>query len=460
MTNDEAPWAGSTVAESDEPIGAVKAEPDSAPAGDASEHPSASQPRRFARPLKRKGRLPAYAGALVFMGVWLFVILIGSSAAGVFQGLQDREQSAITSSAEHKAKALAYLQQGNLELAIVELTEARRLNPNDPEIAALIAQLQTPVPQTTPTPAPSATANTVSQAEALATAFAEASKAYTAKDFETALSALENLRRNNPDYHRSEVEEMLYNAYVGLARQYLTDKRFEEAVQRFDKALAIRQSAALLTERNLAANYFRGLSARGADWSRAIDAFAAVVRVDPKYYDAYTYLYEARVQYGDVLVARNSPCQAAEQYAAAIVMGVNAELQSKQAAATAACNATAGATPAPNATGTHVAATPARGSTKYTISVQPGYQATGDPEASIRGVVSDRNGRPILGLEITLFSNTNYKTIATTGIDGGYNFDGLSPGSYGVRISEDPASTSPLINIPAKQRAIINFSAN
>ena len=45
-------------------------------------------------------------------------------------------------------------------------------------------------------------------------------------------------------------------------------------------------------------------------------------------------------------------------------------------------------------------------------------------------------------------------------VDGGYNFDGLSPGSYGVRISEDPASTSPLINIPAKQRAIINFSAN
>ncbi|TMC51557.1 MAG: hypothetical protein E6J26_09660, partial [Chloroflexi bacterium] len=174
-----------------------------------------------------------------------------------------------------RAKALAYLQQGNLELAIVELTEARRLNPSDPEIAALIAQLQTPVPQTTPTPAPSATVNTVSQAEALATAFAEASKAYTAKDFETALSALENLRRNNPDYHRSEVEEMLYNAYVGLARQYLTDKRFEEAVQRFDKALAIRQSAPLLTERNLAANYFRGLSARGADWSRAIDAFAA-----------------------------------------------------------------------------------------------------------------------------------------------------------------------------------------
>lgn len=253
---------------------------------------------------------------------------------------------------------------------------------------------------------------------------------------------------------------MLYNSYLTLARQYLKDQRFEEGVQRFDKALAIRPSDSVLSERNLAANYFRGLSARGADWSRAIDAFTAVVQGDPKYYDAYSLLYEARVQYGDVLVQRNDPCRAAEQYAAAIVMGVTADLQSKQAAASAACTAIASGTPVG---GTPSATRPggsSPGGAKFTVTVQPGYQATGDPDASIRGVVKDRSGRGVAGLELTLFSTTTFKTVATTGTDGAYNFDGLPPGGYGVRVSDDPASTSPIVTVSAKQRAIINFSGN
>ncbi len=419
-----------------------------------------SPARTFAPPLSRRDHMPTYAGAIIFMGMWLLAILIGFGGAGVYQGLQDRDQNAIASSAEHKAKAKNYFQQGNIELAIVELSEARRLNPKDPEIATLIAQLQTPVPNSTPTPAPSPTISTAAQAEALNSAYADARKAYEAKDYESAVTALESLRRNDANFHKSDVEDMLYIAYVSLAHQYLSGKRFEEAVQRFDKALAVRKSDNLLVERNLAANYARGLSARGADWTRAIDAFAAVVRADPKYYDAYNLLYEARIQYGDLLVARNAPCQAADQYAAAIIMGVNAELQNKQASATAACNTVASATPAnPTPSFTRVA-TPVLGGSKYTVSVQPGYVATGDPEASVRGVVKDHSGRPIVGMELTLFSNTNFKNVATTGIDGGYTFDGLNPASYGVRLSEDPTSSSPLIYVGPKQRAIINFSGN
>ena len=441
---------------------AVKVEAEEAPPPEPESAKADAVERSFATPLKPSRRIPVLAGVVVVLGVWLLAVLIGFGAAGAFQGMQDREQNAISASAEHKAKAKSYLEQGNLELAIVELTEARRLNPNDPEIAALIAQLQTPPARPTTTAVPTPTTSTVAQADALNTALADARSAYDAKDYETAVSKLESLRRSDPTFHKSDVEDMLYNAYLSLARQYISDKRFEEGVQRFDKALAIRSSDSVLRERNLAANYFRGTSARGADWSIAIDAFSAVVRVDPKYFDALALLYDARIQYGDVLVQRNAPCQAADQYAAAIIMGVNADLQSKQAAAAAACTAIASGTPvSPTPSGTHPAATPAPPSgSKYTITVQPGYQATGDPEASIRGTVKDRNGRPIEGLEITLFNGGTFKTVATTGLDGGYNFDGLAPGAYGVRVSQDPASTSPLVNVNAKQRAIINFNGN
>ncbi|MCA1553248.1 MAG: tetratricopeptide repeat protein, partial [Chloroflexi bacterium] len=329
--------------------------------------------RTFAPPLQRKRGLPRYLGVVLFMLFWLCAVLIGFGSFGAWQGLQDRDQTALASSADHKAKAKAYLQQGNIELAIAELTEARRLNPTDPEIAALIATLQTPgapSAKTTPTSAPTVA---VIASEDITKTYANGKQAFETKDYELAEPLLESVRRSDANYHRSELEDMLYTTDVALAHLYLDEKRWEEAVQKFDRALAIRKSERLQTERNLAVAYQRGLTSRGADWKRAIDAFAEVVRTDAKYLDAYEQLYSARIGYGDSLLARNLPCQAADQYAAAIIMGVTSQLQAKQTEASTACLALAQGTSTPTAkvtvtptiTVTHTVAPPS--GAKYTV---------------------------------------------------------------------------------------------
>lgn len=420
--------------------------------------------RSFARPLQPKQRdpFPTYAGMIIFMAIWLLAVLIGFGVAGLYQGLQDQQRIALATSAEHKDRAKAYIQEGNTELAIEELKYAYRFNPKDSEIVELLNSLQpTPVPQAAPaTP----TAVAVSQSEILGAAFNEARTAYEQKDYENAASALEGLRRVEPGFRKQEVEEMLFNAYVSLARQYLDEERFEEAVQKFDKALGIRKDDNVGLERYLAANYFRGLSSWAADWKRAVESFAEVVKINPKYLDAFNRLYQARIEYGDYLMARGAPCIAAEQYAAAIIMGVNASLQSKQVSATAAC----GNAPAPNqtpvATGTRAPgqtpAPPSNAPVHYVPST-PAFQATNDSEASVRGQVVDKLGKPVGGLQIAIFNSArSYERVETTDPYGFFSFDGLQPGVYGVRIANDPSTASALISVGSKQRVIINYTAN
>ena len=182
----------------------------------------------------------------------------------------------------------------------MELNYARQLNPKDREIVDLLASLQpTPAARAagstpgTPTPIPTPTLTKVSQDDVLGVAFADAHKAFDAKDYEAALLTLEGLRRVEPGYRKAEIDDMLYTSYLSLARSYLTQERWEEAIQKFDKALAIRKSDDVALERQLAAAYERGLTSWQADWKRAVDSFAEIVRINPSYLDARARLYES-----------------------------------------------------------------------------------------------------------------------------------------------------------------------
>ena len=425
------------------------------------------------RVLKRRhDPFPAYVGVIIFMATWLVALLIGFGAAGVYQGMQDRTQHVLDSAQQHKAAGKAYIAEGNIELALVELRYARQLNPKDRELSDLLASLQpTPAPRGaggvitgTATPIPTPTLTKVSQDEVLGVAFANAQQSFNAKDFETALTILEGLRRVEPGFRKAEVSDMLYTSYLNLARSYLTQLRWEEAIQKFDKALAIKPTSAVSLERNLAASYERGLTSWNADWKRAVDSFAEVVRINPSYLDSRTRLYQALVAYGDTLMDQSTPCQAVDQYAAAIAMGSTAELEAKRSQAVAACaNAgsstpSAGATPVPGAPTATPA--PAPGNGKYTV-VLGDMQRTTDDTASIRGRVADKLNHPISRLEIKVSSMTKkYERVETTDDYGQYSFDGLDPDTYILKVSSDPASASAALTIGRKQRAVINLALN
>lgn len=421
------------------------------------------------RPLKRRDPFPAYVGVIIFLCIWLMALLIGFGAAGVYQGMQDRTQHVIDSAQQHKVAGKAYIKEGNIELALVELRYARQLNPKDREIVDLLASLQpTPAPRAagstsgTATPIPTPTLTKISQDEVLGVALADAHKAFDAKDYEAALLTLEGLRRVEPGFRKAEIDGMLYTSYLSLARLYLSEERWEEAIQKFDKTLAIRRSDDIALERNLAAAYERGLTSWQADWKRAVDSFADIVRINPSYLDARSRLYQALVAYGDYLMDQSGPCLAVDQYSAATAMGSTAQLEGKRTQAIAAC-ATAGSGTA-SATGTPVPGQPTApappGSGKYAIQIGD-MQRTTDETASIRGRATDKSNHPIGRLEIKVTSTTKkYERAETTDEYGQYSFDGLDPDTYVLRVSSDPASASPALTIGRKQRAVINLSAN
>lgn len=396
------------------------------------------------QPIKPKPQATArhYILLAIFMALWFLGLVTVLGAAGAYQGLQDRERLALAASADHKQKAKAYIQQGNSLLAIAELEEAHRGNPNDPEIAQLLAAL-TVKQAVEPTP----TLGVVSQVDILGPTLAEGRRLYEAKDYEDAVTMLEGLHRIEPDYRRSEVEELLVNTYLGLARQYLAEERWEEAVQTFDKALSVQPNASVERERNLTSYYGSGLNAWGADWQRSVELFAAIVKIDPKYRDAIARLYEARVAYGDYLMERESPCEAQTQYAAALSMAPSAAVQSKKADASAACVAA-------------LAAAATAQAAKFTAQVSC-CQPIGDDSASIRGHVRDAAKQPMAGVQLTIANSARtFEAFATSGADGGYAFDGLAPGAYTARITSDPASISAVVTVGKKQQAQIEFSAN
>jgi hypothetical protein len=88
-------------------------------------------------------------------------------------------------------------------------------------------------------------------------------------------------------------------------------------------------------------------------------------------------------------------------------------------------------------------------------------QRTTDDTASIRGRASDKLNRPLFRLQLMVSSTTkNYQRVETTDEFGQYNFDGLDPDTYILRVSSDPASSSSAVTVGRKQRAIINLSVN
>jgi tetratricopeptide (TPR) repeat protein len=416
--------------------------------------------------VRRHDPMPTVAAAIIFMGLWLVALLVGFGAAGIYQGLQDREHVALDTAEEHKGRAKAYINEGNLELAFEELQYARRFNPKDPEIARLLSTLQRQRAPATPGQAiATPTLGQVSQRDILGPVFDEGKAAFDAKDYEKATSVLDGLRRVQPDFRKTEVEDMLYTAHLALARSFLAEKRYEEAVQRFDKALAIRKDDHLQLERYLASLYFRGLSASGADWKRAVESFAEIVRINPEYEDASARLYQSYLAYGEYLLARGNPCLAVDQFAAALSMYNTSANQGKYSAAAGACASGGGvvSTPRPGVTppaGSPSTPAPVPGA-RYRAVVNPNLQGTTDDTGSIRGQVRDKNGQPVRELEMLVVSATkNYQRTETTDDFGFFGFDGLEPDQYTVRVKNDPASASGVVNAARRLRVLIDFLQN
>lgn len=260
---------------------------------------------------------------MLVLGIALLVVLIilGLGAAGVYYGLQDRARTERRAAMQHYNKGLTHLEEGNLELAVAELEHAVALDPENEEMTSKLAEARQQM-QKVPTATPRL------QQETKAAYFEEFEAAYDQEDWRQALEAADQLLTLDPAYRQEKVERMLFTVLYRHGLELVEQDRLQEAVRLFDRALELQPDDARVSHaRNLANLYTTAMSYWGADWARVIENLSALYDLDPQYKDVEQRLFEAYMNHGDVLAEEEAWCQAAEEYAEALEIGDDAQVE-------------------------------------------------------------------------------------------------------------------------------------
>jgi len=302
----------------------------------------------------------------LFIGCILMSVL-GVGMAGVYGGLKERAALTRQEAEEHYNRGLAYLEEGDYNLAEAELREALRHAPDYWEAADKLREVRTQV-------AAMATPTSEARNEAADLIYQQVQELYSRQNWiETALK-LEQLRDLDPYYERENVTEMLFSSYYNMALDLVDKDRLEEALHSFDKALEVNPGATeALVQKELASLYLTGLGYWEADWVRAGESFLAIYKIDPEYKDVKQRLYDAYLNHGDLYVSEGAWCLAEEKYEQAATLDSNEDVIAKRDDAAYRCQLTVVPTPTIAATVTPTA----------TIAVAAGVTATVTPTVSI-----------------------------------------------------------------------------
>lgn len=223
-----------------------------------------------------------------------------------------------------------------------------------------------PTPTLTPTPvitlAPEVTAEpqTVINDTGydLAGLLAEARMQFDTSDFRGAIDTLEAIIAVDPNYEKTQVDNLLYQT---LTRQatflYRNDGNLAEAILLTNRAEEYGDVGELNFERAVAQIYLEAQVAKGVNYGMAIRLLNQIVGTYglPNYRGAQQQLIEQYIAYGDFLVQSSDNCGAVAQYDAALQFAVNDSVRTKRDSASQICTfgqtpTFSGATPDPNAT--------------------------------------------------------------------------------------------------------------
>jgi len=367
--------------------------------------------RPVASPPEGRGWTRSSAAVVGTLAGLLVVALVGIAA--IYFGLRDRAATERGAAQEHLERGAAYLQSGDVELAAAELELAVRLAPDLTEAETLLSEARTRVAgMATPTSQPTA----VPEAP-VSSLYADLVDAHGRGDWEWVWELADRIREIDATYRASEVNGMLFDAYVASGRDLVEQDRLPEAVRMFDRALELRPGdAALAEERLLAGSYMDGLARWNADWPGAIEKLRSVYLRDPAYRDVRAKLQEALEAYGDSLAAKGEWCTAQRQYAAALEILDSSLITSKHSDARQRC--AAGEGPLEVTPG----ATAAPGTFAGRLVEQTGI---GDGKMIIRGAVLDADGKGMAGVRVRIAA-FDWSSVAITDGNGTFAFDGLS----------------------------------
>ena len=284
----------------------------------------------------------------------------------------------------------------------------------------------------------------------LGSLFNDAEARYESKDWSGAMEILEQVRSQNANYRRQDVEVFLVGSLVNLAKEILNEapnpaEVYTQVMELFDRAIKITpQDESVLTERAVAEAYLQGFARfQEEDWEGAVEGLRFAYEHDPGYaagkvvellYQANIYCGDKRAEAGDFQGALacyqaatalpvDDPSEANAKYAA-LLPKLTPSPTPKPRAPT--------ATPGPKPTSTPTP-TPTSTPSPYTFDYLPWLtqelDGPGCQSPSIKGRVVDAagNGLPGMWVRLQWWSWDDYRD---TDYEGNFGFAPLGPENY------------------------------
>jgi len=356
---------------------------------------------------------------VIVVAIVALVAIVGLGIAAVYFGLADRSETEQQAAQQHYQKGVAYMNDSNYELAIAEFELAIKLDPQNDQAIDRLSKARATLAQV-PTPTP------MLQLETKAAYLQELRKAHQTRDWAQVLDISGKLLALDPDYHRAEVDEVLFEAYYESGQQLVAEDRLREAVRLFDQALDLQPDNALVSRsKELASLYLSAMGYWGADWSKAAGDFQSLFGLQPDYKDVRQRLHDANVNLGDQLASDGDWCQAAQQYGLALAALDTAETAGKRQDAINRCNSSPEATPTESEGESEPGdTTPSTASGTYAGRLVE-YTGLGGQKIFIRGKVLDSSGKGVAGVRVKIQA-WDWTAEAISDGNGQYSFDGLS----------------------------------
>jgi TolB protein len=297
----------------------------------------------------------------------VYVLVLG--VLGVYDGLKDRAIENRQIAQEHYELGLAQLEAGDYELAIAEFDLALRHDSNLRDARTRLREAKE-LAQAIGTP----TSETRQDAAELL--YRQAVAHYENGNLEQAVMVLDELHSLDADYQRENVQTMLTTAHYQLGLNAVVQDHLDEATAHFEAVLALAPDRKDAQDQlNLVHLYTAALNHWNVDWSASIQALKGLYALAPDYKDVQTRLHDAYGFLAQEYAAAGDWCQAADQYAAAVLVLPREATVDERDDARLRCQATAEApTPAPTSRTvakptTSASATPAASATATTPAV-------------------------------------------------------------------------------------------
>jgi tetratricopeptide (TPR) repeat protein len=311
------------------------------------------EPTNPASPLAANGSAPAshlkrriLTGAIAV----LVIALVAAAGGGYFAGTRAKvqaQQSAVEAQAREQFNlALEDMRAGRYAFAQQRLQYVISLDPKFPAADAMLAQAlkglnATPTVTPTATPIPTPTLD-LPRAQQL---MSQAQQQFQNKDWAGMVETLLSLRAAIPDYQPTRVSGLMYVALSGEGAALIDKGQLEQGIYDLDlaerygpldyKTSQRRDWAKLLLKVYQAANlYFQ------QDWQQSVSYFAQAYSMAPNYGDTIQKYPQALQKYGDQLMGKGKPCDAAPEYQAAVnIQPSNSTYQKDLEAANSGCQA-------------------------------------------------------------------------------------------------------------------------